>query len=181
MTGYSPPRTGFFRYFFSEMRSLGARERLLIIFLLFLGNLALTLNFFSYQSSTGPAMVHWTGLEVARSIITGSAVQPPPSAGSGQTLGNGYFGIWDPLYSVAFITAYGCLTITALAAIIEPLRRIVRLSGPLGVCASYCCIGKSRLYVFNDTNGVHAGLGPVMLGVVVLTIYLLADPTPVSD
>jgi hypothetical protein len=181
MIGYSPPRTGFFRYFFSDMRSVGRRQTLLIVFLLFLGNLALTLNFFSFQSGSDPARISWTGIEVARSIITGSATQPLPSASYGGTIGIGYFGIWDPFYFLAFVTAYICLTITALTAVIEPLRRIVRLAGPLGILASYWCIGRSRLYVFNNANGVRAGLGPLMLGVVILTIYLLADPRPVSD
>jgi hypothetical protein len=163
------------------MRSLGKRQRLLIVFLLFLGNLALTLNFFSYQSGSDPARTSWTGLEVAQSIITGSTAKPLPTASYGGDLGIGYFGIWDALYFLAFVTAYSCLTITALAAVIEPLRRIVRLSGPAGIFASYGCIGRSRLYVFHNARGVQSGLGPLMLGIVILAIYLVADPRPVSD
>ena len=179
MIGYSPPRTGFFRYFFSDMSSLGKRQRLLIVFLLLLGNLALTLNFFSYQSISDPARISWTGIDVAQSIVAGSAAKPLPAASYGEDLGIGYFGIWDAFYFLAFVTAYSCLSITALAAVIEPLRRIVRLSGPVGIFASYWCIGRSRLYVFHNAKGVQSG--PVMLGIVTLTIYLVADPQPASD
>lgn len=172
-------RTGFLHYLFSDMRRLDKRQRLLIAFLLFLGFLTPTLYFFSFDSP-GFGHVRWTGLDVMYCMLRGVPPQPLPKLHSWAEAGR--FGVWDPLYFVAFLTAYVSLGISGFAVAFQPLRRLFRLTGTVGVFAAYWCVGRSSTEPFNDfIVGIRSGWGPVMLGIILVLMWLIADAKVVPD
>lgn len=172
-------RTGFLHYLLSDMRRLDKGQRLLISFLLFLGLLTPTLYFFSFDSPEF-GHVRWTGFDVISCMIRGVPPQPLPKMRAWAQLGR--FGIWDPLYFVAFVTAYVSLGISGIAAAFQPLRRLFRLTGTLGVFAAYWCVGRSSTYPFNDfITGIHSGWGPVMLGIILVLMWLVAEVKVAQD
>jgi hypothetical protein len=164
----------FWHYFFSDMRKLDRNQRAVIAFLIFLGCLTLTLSFFSYPSPTS-GKVSWTGFKVAESVLTKSTANPLPRMYYQVDPAEHWFGVWSPVYVVAFAVAYGCLLICGIAAAAQPLRRILRIAGPLGALAALFCTGRSRLYVFEGADGVSTGVGPWMLALILAALILVAD------
>ena len=169
----------FWYYFFSDMRRLDRLQRILIAFFLWMGLLTLTLRFIGFES-TGSGQVRWTGFDVLSSILRGSPSKPVPPMPS--WAGTGMFGVWDPLYVIGVVTGYASLAVCAFAIVFQPLRRLIRLAGPVGAFAAYTCLGRSNLYAFDYyIHGVHAGVGPLMLAIILIVIWLIADVNVVPD
>jgi hypothetical protein len=138
------------------------------------------LTFFSYKSSTSEK-VSWTGFEIAKSLLTGSTTKSiPPTRYPVDTTAD-WFGVWEPIYIVSFVAAYSCMLICGIAAAIQPLRRILRLAGPVGAMAASFCVGKGGSYVFRDAPQLRAGIGPLMLTLVLVTLLLVAEADVAPD
>ena len=170
---------GFWYYIFSDMRKLDNRQRKVIAFLLLLGLLTTTLTFFSFDSpQTGH--VRWTGFDILSSLVKGSPEMVLLQVPSWYE--PGLFGYWNPLYLLGFISAYLALAISAFATAFQPFRRVLRLTGPWGACAAYWCLGRGHPGPFGAlVPGILPGLGPLMLAIILLLTWLIAEVEVVPD
>ena len=168
---------GFWHYFFSDMRELSRGRRIRIAIVIFIGLLTVTLPFFSYESPTSNK-VTWSGLDVAHTVVTGSTDKVLPRMRFRIDRSGSWFGGLDPFYVVGFCVAYSALLLSGVVILMQPLRRVLRLSAPIGAIGAFSCVGRRGLTVFTGLDRVHSGVGPFMLVVASVIVLLMAETEP---